>query len=297
VAVSKTFRYEGDSQAALRAARSQPPHPAVVSAVKEDIRQTLRTAWIDPFLEVTAQYPIFFTSAWSAIRPNVGKSFLALARSLRTEAADAMRSSFPHIDLRKDLEGTLADEELHRVEDSARAAHIGVAKSQIVAHALYRAARRERIPGTGGEEPPIRRGIPEWQRWMSIQPGADETKAVLEDAVALLAVPSAPLPLGLFARWPHALTSFWAELRTSWGTEEWNAAVSKLRRVVLAGISTLPHPVELQWGALQARGFDEEERTELVERLAAYEAMMPAQTLAAALAWTALGAPDIGGEA
>jgi hypothetical protein len=61
-------------------------------------------------------------------------------------------------------------------------------------------------------------------------------------------------------------------------------------------VSTLPHPVELQWGALQARGFTENEREELVDRLAAHDAAMPGQTLMAAFAWTALGAPDVGGE-
>jgi hypothetical protein len=294
MAVSKTFSYEGDGRATRAVPR--PPHPAVVSAVKEDIRQTLRTAWIDPILEVAARYPVFFTAAWSAIRPNVGKTFLGLARSVRAEAAEAVRASLPHPDLRKSLEGSLSDEELHRVEDCARAAHLSLAKSQIVAHAMYRAARRERIAGTGGEEPPIRRGIPEWQLWMSIEPPPGEARAVLDDAVRTLALPSAPVPLRLFARWPEALTSLWDELRVSWGTKEWNVAANKMRRVVLAGISTLPHPVELQWGALQARGFTEDERAEIVDRLGTFEAMMPGQTLAAAFTWAAVGAPDVGGE-
>jgi len=294
--VSRVFSFEGDGQAPVKATATGAPHPAIVSAVKEDIRQTLRSAWIDPALEVAAHYPIFFTAAWSAIRPNVGKSFLTLARSVRGEAAEAIRPSTSSVDLRKDLEGALSDEELHRVEDCARAAHLAVAKSQIVAHALYRAARRDRIPGTGGEEPPIRRGVPEWQRWMSIQPAAGEAKGILDEAVDSLDLPSAPVSMRLFARWPDALTGLWAGLRSAWGSEEWNAGASRLRRAVLAGISTLPHPVELQWGALQARGFNEDERTELVERLAAFEAVMPSQTLAAAFAWVALGAPDVGGE-
>jgi hypothetical protein len=293
--VSRAFSYGGDGQALARSAAPEAPHPAVVSAVKEDIRQTLRSAWIDPSLEVAAQYPVFFTAAWSAIRPNVGKSFLTLARSIRREAAEAV-GSFSSFDLRKDMNGALSDEELQRVEDCARAAHLGAARAQIVAHAMYRAARRERIPGTGGEEPPIRRGVPEWQRWMSLQPASGEARTLLEEAAETWSLPSAPVPLRLFARWPGALASYWAEIRPAWGTAEWKSAAWRLRRLVLAGISTLPHPVELQWGALQARGFTEDQRLELVDKLAAFEAMMPGQTLAAALAWAALGAPDIGAE-
>jgi hypothetical protein len=294
--VSRTYSYEGDGRAPQApAAAGGPPHPAVVSAVKEDIRQTLRSAWIDPALEVASQYPIFFTAAWSAIRPNVGRSFLALARSVRGDAAEAV-GSFPNVDLRKGLEKSLEEEEIRRVEDCARAAHLAGAKSQIVAHALYRAARRDRIEGTGGEEPPIRRGVPEWQRWMSIQPAPEPAKSLLDDAVAELAVPSAPVPLRLFARWPDALVSLWKEIRGSSGSKGWTAASVRLRRSVLAGVSTLPHPVELQWGALQARGFTEDERKELVDRMAEYDAAMPTQTLMAAFAWRALGAPDVGGE-
>jgi hypothetical protein len=293
--VSRTYRYEGDGRAPAPPAAGGPPHPAVVSAVKEDIRQTLRSAWVDPALEVAAMDPIFFTAAWSAIRPNVGRSFLALARSVRAEAVEGVRS-LPSIDLRKDLEGALEEEEVRRVEDSARAAHLVAAKSQIVTHALYRAARRDRIQGTGGEEPPIRRGVPEWQRWMTIQPSPDESRALLEDAAAYLDVPAAPVTLRLLARWPEALESVWKSMRASWGSDGWNRVAGRLRRTVLAGVSTLPHPVELQWSALQARGFTEDEREELVDRLGAYDAAMPGQTLAAAFAWTALGAPDVGGD-
>jgi hypothetical protein len=267
-----------------------------MAAVKEDIRQTLRLAWIDPALEAIANSPVFFTAAWSAIRPNVGKSFLVLARAIRAEAVQSIRSTVPSADLRKRLEDGRSDEELHRIEDSARAAHLGMAKSQIVVHALYRAARRHRVSGTGGEEPPIRRGVPEWQRWMAFQPPTDGARTILEDALETLAVPSAPIPLQLFARWPDALDALWGELRPHWGSDGWNAASNRLRRMVLAGLSTLPHPIELQWGALRARGFTEDERQELAERLASFDAAMAGQTLAAAYAWTSLGAPDIGSE-
>jgi hypothetical protein len=294
MSVSRTLGFEGDGQVPARV--PGPPHPAVVTAVKEDIRQTLRSPWIDPALELASEYPIFFTAAWSAVRPNIGRSFLTLARSVRAEAAEAVRAMVPGVDLRKGLEGSLSDEELRRAEDCARAAHLGASKAQIVTHALYRAARRERIPGTGGEEPPTRRGVPEWQRWMSTQPTSGPVATSLESAATSLALPAPPVPMRLLAMWPEALESLWGELRTRWGSDEWNLASARIRRLVLAGVSTLPHPVELQWGALIAKGFTEEQRGELVEGLAAFDAAMPGLTLVAAFAWSTMGAPDVGAE-
>src|SRR5205823_5661390 len=49
-------------------------HAAILGAVREDVRQTLRSGWIDASIEVAAAQPVFFTAAWSAIRPNVGRS-------------------------------------------------------------------------------------------------------------------------------------------------------------------------------------------------------------------------------
>src|SRR5207247_4702396 len=124
----------------------------VLGAVREDIRQTLRTAWIDPAFDLAAEYPVFFTAAWSAIRPNVGRTFVSLARSVRAEAAETARSmKVP--DLRRRLNGELPEEVLGRVEECVRAAHLSMAKAQIVVHALHRVGRRERISGTGREEP------------------------------------------------------------------------------------------------------------------------------------------------
>jgi hypothetical protein len=269
---------------------------AVLGAVREDIRQTLRTGWVDPALEAGAAHPVFFTAAWSAVRPNVGRSFLALAKVLRTEAVSSVQA-FPRVpDLRKTLAKSLTEEELRRIEESMRAAHLAMAKSQIVIHAIHRALRRDRIPGTGREESPIRRGVPEWQRWMSSQPAPEEARPILEEAVQGFDLPVEPTPLRLLARWPHALGSLWRDLKPAWLAPEWSAASKRLRRVVLAGISSLPHPVELQWTALRSRGFGEEERASLVETFAAHDSAMPSHTLLAAYAWVALGGPEIGAE-
>jgi hypothetical protein len=272
-----------------------PDVAAVLGAVRDDIRQTLRCAWLDPAFDAAAGAPAFFTAAWSAIRPNVGKSFLLLSRALRTEAVDAVRATMAPPDVRKRIQGVLSVEEVRRVEEAARAGHLAAAKLQIVVHALNRAIRRDRIPGTGREEPSIRRGVPEWQRWMAVHPIPDEAKPILEEA-GTLAGGAPPAAMRVLARWPAALSEVWSELRASWDSPAWRAAAVKLRRMTLAGVATLPHPIDLQWTALRARGFTEDERVGLAGILTGHDASMATHTLAAAFAWVALGTPEIGVE-
>jgi hypothetical protein len=269
---------------------------AVLSAVREDVRQTLRTAWVDPAIDAAAAWPVFFPAAWSAIRPNVGKSFLAFAQTLRGEAAEAIWSTGAAPDFRKLLEPRLAEEEIRRIEESSKAVHLVTAKVFIVAHALARAAMRERIPGTGREEAPVRRGIPDWQRWMGFRPCPPEARVILDEAARDLKLPAAPSALRLFARWPVALRELWDSVRPQLGSEAWTQATGRLRRIMINGIGGMPHPVELQWTALQERGFSEEERGALSAALSRHEAGLPGQLMVAAFAWTAMGSPEIGGE-
>lgn len=289
--VQRTDRPGGDWMSRVSSEGADPP--AILAAVREDIRQTLRTGWIDPALDAVAAHPVFFTAAWSAMRPNVGKSFIGLARNVRTGAADIVRSWVDLPDLRKQLDGALSPEEFGRIEECVRASHLAMAKTQIVVHAFNRAVRRERIPGTGREESPIRRGVPEWQRWMSLQPAAESVHQILDEAGRAFALPSAPAPLRLFARWPAALQASWSELRRLVPTDAWRSAGTKVRRLVLGGIGTLPHPVELQWSALSSKGFGEDDRARLLQVLGGLDAAMPAQTLAAAYLWIIFGAPEI----
>lgn len=268
----------------------------VLHAVREDIRQTLRAGWIDPAVEAAAASPVFFTAAWSAIRPNVGKSFLTLARNVRTSAVGSICAFTGVPDLRRQLEGVLGEEELHRVEDAARASHQVAAKFQVVVHALLRAIRRERIPGTGREEPPVRRGVPDWQSWISIQAAPEEAWPVLESIEESLAGSGTPATLRLLARWPDALSAVWAELGPFVRSEAWVGATMRARRLVLAGITSLPHPVELQWAAIRERGFGEVDRLRLLDVLAGHDAAMAHQTVVAAFAWLALGSPEIGAD-
>ena len=287
---------QGEQEEVTRGSSAPAEVAAVLGAVRDDVRQTLRTGWLDPGVEAAANYPVFFTAAWSAIRPNVGKSFLALARRIRSDATDVLRVRFDLPDLRKRLDGDLSEGEIRRIEESTRAAHLATAKAQIVVHALYRAVRKERISGTGREEPPIRRGVPEWQRWMSFQTASQDVPPILAQVVNEMALPTPPVPLRLLARWPSALARVWDELGPIARSEAWKSGASRLRRIVLAGMTTLPHPVELQWAALRARGFTEEERMELTGILAAHDSAMPVQTLASAFTWMAFGAPEIGVE-
>jgi hypothetical protein len=275
-----------------------PPDPAVIlAAVRSDVQETLRMAWLDPALDAATASPVFFTVAWSAIRPNVGKSFLNLCRMLRAEAVDAVRSAIDSPpNLRKELEEQLSDGELRHIEEAARAAHLGTAKTHIVVHALNRAIRGDRIAGTGGEEPPVRRGVPDWQRWLAVQPTPSPAAATLDEAGAALGLVSTPSALRVMARWPTVLSTAWAELKPVSRRELWKAGTGKLRRMVLAGVSTLPHPIDLQWTALKARGFRDEDRAELSDRMAAYDLEMPVHTLVAAFLWNALGAPEVGSE-
>jgi hypothetical protein len=269
----------------------------ILGVVREDIRQTLRVGWIDPALDAVAAQPLFFTAAWSAMRPNFGKSFLMLARAVRTQAEDSVRPTMNLPDLRRQLTAVLAEEELTRIEECIRAAHLAMAKIQIVIHAFHRAVRRDHPGGTGREEPPIRRGIPDWQRWMSFQPAPDGAQSVLDEAGRAFGLPGSPAALRLLARWPPALRAAWSEVDRQRASEAWTAGVGRVRRAVLGGLPSLPHPVELQWSALRIRGFGEPERGEMTKVLATHDAAMPSLTLTAALLWATFGAPEIGPEA
>ncbi len=270
---------------------------AMLSVVRDDVRQTLRTAWLDPGLEAAAQWPMFFTTAWSAIRPSVGRSFLVLAKTIREQAARAVSGPGARGDLRRRLRDELTDEELERVTEVARAGHLAAPKSQIVLHLLVRAARRERTRGTGQEEPPSRRGVPEWQRWMSVLPTPDPSRPVLSQAQGAFGTPTSPGALRPFARWPAALEGLWEQMRDLVGQDDWRLASAVLRRTMVGGLSSLPHPVDLQWAVLRERGFAEEDREGVLETLEAHDGPGAGQTLAAAFAWVALGSPDLGAEA
>jgi hypothetical protein len=252
--------------------------------------------WIDPAFDAVAAHPAFFTAGWSAARPNVGRSFLSLAKAIREEAVSSLRPLVGDPELRHELRPTFSDEELRRVEEVSRAVHIAMPKVQLVVHALYRAARRERLPGTGREESPIRRGVPEWQRWMAAQAIAEASRPILEESARTFSLSGWPAPFRLMARWPGALSGLWNRIRAARTDDRWKGGAVRVRRVALSGMGTLPHPVELQWTALRERGLGEQERLQLVAVLRAHDAAMASQTMIATFAWLAMGAPEIGTE-
>jgi hypothetical protein len=273
-----------------------PSHDArlMLGPVREDIRQTLRVAWLDPGVEAAASDPIFFAAAWSAIRPSVGRSFLALARRLREHAADVAASLGAR---HGPVDANQGAEERSRIAEAARAGHLASAKTQIVTQLFLRAARRERTLGTGQEEPPARRGVPEWQRWLSVLPTPDPARPLLAEAEERFGTPEGPPALRPFARWPSSLEMLWAQLGPAVGGTEWRLGAASIRRSMLAGLSALPHPVELQWAALRERGFDEGARRRMVATLKEHDAAASGQTLAAAFAWLILGGADLGADA
>src|SRR5438067_13162128 len=113
------MRAEPELSPSLEPSQDDEAH-ALLAVVRDDVRRPLRTAWIDPGIEAAAQWPTFFTTAWSAIRPSVGRSFLILSKALREQAVRAVSSWDGRRDLRDRLRGTLTHEELERVTEAAR---------------------------------------------------------------------------------------------------------------------------------------------------------------------------------
>ena len=78
-----------------------PPHSeeAILGAVLDDLRSTLRVGWVDPALRAVASEPIFLAAAWSATRPNVTRSFAAGADRLQRKAVESVRRTVRPSDL------------------------------------------------------------------------------------------------------------------------------------------------------------------------------------------------------
>jgi len=264
----------------------------LIGAVREDIRQTLRVAWVHPGIEVAAEHPVFLAAAWSAIRPNVGKTFDALTQTLATAAVELIRPMGPVPDLRASMGRLRSGPEIRRMVEAAVAAQFDAARNQVAVHLLSCAVRGESVAGTGAEEPAARRGIPDGQRWMAVARVPVAAGEFLGQAERVLDSPSAPPVLRLLTRWPEALETTWKQLRPLATGDAWRRSAVRLRWAVRAGVRRLPHPVAVQWRALRRRGFSEEDQAELRRVLVAHDRAMPANTLTAAFVWLAFGEPD-----
>ena len=128
-------------------------------------------AWLDPTFRAIASDPLFVIAAWAATRPNVTKSFAESASRLRKVAMDHVHTSLDPPDHRAFVEEALRPEDAERLVQTVRALHHGLPKVYLVVQAWARLARRQRIPGTGREEVPARRGIPTWQEGVLV-PGS-----------------------------------------------------------------------------------------------------------------------------
>ncbi len=276
-------------------------------AVMDDVRHTLRMSWVDPAFRSVSAHPLFFTAAWAATRPNMTRSFAAGADRLRLTAIDLMRPApgAPRIQpggdsipegnsFQWDL-GTLERERLIR---TVQAVLHAAPKVALVLQAWSLLARRRRVPGTGLEEPPAKRGIPSWQEDLvafprSVSPEAD---ALIDDATVELGLVAAPSALQAVAAWPHFLEDAWTRLQPLARSPRWQDAVTRVRGSGAQVLRTLPHPMDLQWEAIGRRGFTEDRRKALAEHAVALAAGMPVNVLVAAFLWWRLGGPELPGE-
>jgi hypothetical protein len=277
------------STTVLRTGR--PEAPALVDAVRDDIRETLRVAWVHPGIQAAALQPVFLAAAWSSIRPNVGRTFDRLAADVRGAAVQSMRDLTEAPALRARLERTRPQADVDRMVLAVTAAQFAAARNQVAVHLLTCAARGEPAGGTGEEEPPGRRGTPDWQRWMSAPAPIALPSVRLDQAERALGTPTAPSVLRLLSQWPDALEEVWTALRPIVADEAWGRAATRLRWVVRRGVRRLPHEVSMQWHALRRRGFSEADQAELVRVLSAHDRSMSASTLTTAFVWLACNEP------
>jgi hypothetical protein len=259
----------------------------------DDIRATLRMSWVDPGIRSVTAHPDFFAAAWSATRPNVTRSFAAAAERLRRLAEEAV-PRMPSIDHVAWLESRLPPVDRDRLMRMVHALRTATPKVLIVIQGWAVLARRRRIPGTGREEAPARRGIPNWQDTLGflqlVLP--PETESSLEDAAARLSLSSVPSSLRALAAWPSYLEQAERDVHRAIRTRAWRDAVGALRRAAVDSLGWLPHLMELQWDVLARRGLTEGRREALADHLTSLAAAMPADILLAHLLWRAVGSPD-----
>ena len=279
----------------VRSLPSAPPEPAeaVLYAVLDDLRNTLGIAWLDPVFRSVASDPIFVIAAWAATRPNVTKSFTESAGRLRRLAYECAVKALDPPDHRPFVFERLGPEDADRLIRTIRSVHHGLPRVYLVVQSWARLSRRQRIPGTGREEMPARRGIPPWQEGV-IVPGSASPEAVaaIDQMTAALRIPGAPSSLLALSPAPAYLDRVSHEIVQRAGTDAWHAALVSLRREVTAGIESFPHPMDLQWDALAARGLTEERRSALADQLRDAAAIMPVNVLSAAYLCATLGGPE-----
>jgi hypothetical protein len=265
--------------------------PNLVPAVLRDVRETLQMRWVDSAVADAAGYPTFFTAAWSAIRPNVGPTFLNGARAIRDLAESGLAGlTVPaHHDWVRLAK--LEDSEIAEVSAILRAFRDSVPKSAIVVHALARAARGRPAGGSGAEEAPPKRGVPGWHPHITLETPEDAERT-LEEAATRLKADEPPDVLRALSRWPGYSSRAWREARRATRTDAWTKSHARIRRAIAEAVRGLPHVISLQWSALKDRGFSEEERRDVGDMLARHDAAMPGAILLGTYLWRAAGSPQ-----
>jgi hypothetical protein len=278
---------------ATRADRRRP-QDAILYAILDDVRTTLRMGWVDPAIRAVSSNQVFFAAAWSATRPNVTRSFALGAERLRSAALAVIRDALPPADHRPFFEPAVPASERERAERTMLALHWGASRVLLVVQAWAILARRQRIDGTGVEESPAKRGIPAWQEGLVAVPRSvtPEAEALLDDATVAIGVVGTPPALQTAAQWPHYLEGAWRELQPLVQSREWQQSLLSLRRVAAEVLRSLPHPMDLQWDVLSRRGLPEKDRAPLADHLTALAAAMPVALLVATYLAEALGTTE-----
>jgi hypothetical protein len=289
------------TRASAKRRRGQPPRrpeDAILYAALDDIRHTLRMGWVDPAIRMVAAQPVFLTAAWSATRPNATKSFAIGAERLRLASLEAVRNVFEPGGHEEYVSGHLSAAERDRLRRTAQAMHCAAPRVVLVLQSWAILARRQRIPGTGLEEPPAKRGVPSWQEGLITVPRSvsPEAEALLDDATIALGVVVTPPALQAVAAWPHYLERAWRDLQPAAGRPEWRSSLLALRKIAHEGLHGLPHPMDLQWDVLERRGLPNDSRRPLAEQLTGLAAAMPTALFVASYLVHALGATDIPGD-
>ena len=279
-------------------ARPDRSQDAILNAVLDDVRNTLRVGWVDPALRTLAFEPVFLSAAWAATRPNVTRTFAAGAERLQREAVEVARSVIKPADVSEWTRTELSGIERERLYRTAQALHHSAARVYLVVQAWAVLARRQDLPGTGKEESPAKRGIPSWQEGISGLPRSvsPEAEALVDDATVALGLSTTPSTLTVAASWPHYLDLLTGDLRAGAALDSWRSSLMGLRRSAADILTGLPHPMDLQWDVLERKGFTEERRTVVADHLTAATSAMPANAVIAASMWLSLGEPEIPSE-
>src|SRR5205085_2399196 len=152
--------------------------------------------------------PIFVIAAWAATRPNITKSFTESAARLRRIALEHAEKSLDPPDHLEFVHERIGGEDAGRLIRTVCALHHGLPKVYLVVQAWARLARRQRIPGTGREEVPARRGIPPWQEGVLVPGSASpDAQGLLDQITERLRLPAVPSSLFALAPAPTYLAT------------------------------------------------------------------------------------------